>query len=97
MSYKPLPHGLTILKSKIDGLGLFATQYILKNTVLGVIHVQDSRFENNYIRTPLGGFINHSEDPNLKSFSETDLKYIKTTKEINTGDELTLKYTLYKI
>ena len=97
MSYKPLPQGLTILKSKIDGLGLFATQHISENTVLGVIHVQDSRFENNCIRTPLGGFINHSEDPNLKSFSETDLKYIKTTKEINTGDELTLKYTLYKI
>ena len=97
MSYKPLPHGLTILKSKIDGLGLFATQHISENTVLGVIHIQDSRFENNCIRTPLGGFINHSEDPNLKSFSETDLKYIKTTKEINTGDELTLKYTLYKI
>ena len=70
MSYKPLPHGLTILKSKIDGLGLFATQHISENTVLGVIHVQDSRFENNCIRTPLGGFINHSEDPNLKSFSE---------------------------
>ena len=97
MSYKPLPQGLTILKSKIDGLGLFATQHISENTVLGVIHIQDSRFENNCIRTPLGGFINHSEDPNLKSFSETDLKYIKTTKEINTGDELTLKYTLYKI
>jgi len=97
MSYKPLPQGLTILKSKIDGLGLFATQHISENTVLGVIHIKDSRFENNCIRTPLGGFINHSEDPNLKSFSETDLKYIKTTKEINTGDELTLKYTLYKI
>ena len=97
MNYKPLPHGLTILKSKIDGLGLFATQYILKNTVLGIIHIHDSRFENNCIRTPLGGFINHSEDPNLQTYSEKDFKYIKTIKEVTTAEELTLKYTLYKL
>ena len=97
MSYKPLPHGLTILKSKIDGLGLFATQHISENTVLGVIHIHDIRFENNCIRTPLGGFINHSEDPNLESFLEKDLKYIKTKREVIPGEELTLKYNLYKL
>ena len=28
MMYKPLPHGITVNKSEIDGLGLFATEKI---------------------------------------------------------------------
>ena len=97
MSYRPLPLGLTISKSKIEGLRLVTTQKIFKNTVLGVIHVRDIRFENNYIRTPLGGFINHSEHPNLDSFLEADLRYIKASRDISANEELTLKYSLYKL
>ena len=72
MSYRPLPLGLTVSKSTIEGLGLFATQPLPENTVLGIIHVKDARFENDCIRTPLGGFINHSQDPNLQSFLKND-------------------------
>ncbi len=97
MTYRPLPLGLSVSKSNIEGLGLFTDQHISKNTVLGVIHIHDIRFENNCIRTPLGGFINHSEDPNLESFLEKDLKYIKTKREVIPGEELTLKYNLYKL
>ena len=97
MTYRPLQLGLTVSKSNIEGLGLFTDQHIPKNIVLGVIHIHDVRFENNCIRTPLGGFINHSEDPNLESFLEKDWKYIKTIREVISGEELTLKYNLYKL
>ncbi len=63
--YRPLPDGLTIKNSPIEGLGLFATNIIKKNTFIGVTHIRDEQFENKYIRTPLGGFYNHSNDPTV--------------------------------
>ena len=63
--YRPLPEGLTIKNSPIEGLGLFATKDIKKNTFIGVTHIRDEQFENKYIRTPLGGFYNHSNDPTV--------------------------------
>jgi SET domain-containing protein len=63
--YRPLPDGLTIKNSPIEGLGLFATKDIKKNTFIGVTHVRDEQFENKYIRTPIGGFYNHSNDPTV--------------------------------
>ncbi len=63
--YRPLPDGLTIKTSPIEGLGLFATIDIKKNTFIGVTHIRDEQFENKYIRTPLGGFYNHSNDPTV--------------------------------
>ena len=64
--YKPLPKCLTIKKSPIEGLGLYATTEIEPNTFLGITHILDENFENNYIRTPLGGFYNHSNNPNVR-------------------------------
>ena len=64
--YKPLPKCLTIKKSPIEGLGLYATENIKANTFLGITHILDENFENNYIRTPLGGFYNHSNNPNIR-------------------------------
>ena len=64
--YRPLPKCLTIKKSPIEGLGLYATEDIIANTFLGITHILDENFENNYIRTPLGGFYNHSNDPNIR-------------------------------
>ena len=64
--YKPLPSFLTIKKSPIEGLGLYATKNIKANSFIGLTHIQDNNFENGYIRTPLGGFYNHSNEPNLR-------------------------------
>jgi hypothetical protein len=64
--YRPLPECVTIKKSPIEGLGLYATRDIKANTFLGITHILDENFENNYIRTPLGGFYNHSNNPNIK-------------------------------
>jgi len=92
MNYRPLPESLTIKPSSIDGLGLFATQTIPKNTDLGMIHFTYGEI---IIRTPLGGFINHSEKPNCKKLDLEDEWHLKTIKEIKKNEELTLKYTLY--
>ena len=49
------------------------------------------------IRTPLGGFINHSDNPNCQKV-ETDNKfYLHTITDVKNGEELTLKYTFYKV
>ncbi len=43
--YRPLPKELTINKSYIEGLGLFAEEDLPANKQLGVSHVKDARFE----------------------------------------------------
>ena len=92
MNYRPLPESLTIKPSSIEGLGLFATKTIPKNTDLGMIHFSYGEL---IIRTPLGGFINHSDKPNCKKLDLEDEWHLKTITEIKKNQELTLKYTLY--
>jgi SET domain-containing protein len=93
--YRPLPSYLTIKPSSVEGLGLFAVEFIKKSTSLGISHVSDKWFDNGYIRTPLGGFINHSTTPNCKTFKEGRFISILTLIDIKAGEELTLTYTLY--
>jgi SET domain-containing protein len=93
--YVPLPDTLTIKQSAIHGLGLFAAADIVAGVVLGVSHVADDRFENSHIRTPLGGFYNHSENPNCCTVKDGDLVYLKTIRDIKTGEEITSHYVLY--
>ena len=63
--YRPLTEQLKIKNSRIEGLGLFATKDIKKHSFIGVTHIRDEQFENKYIRTPVGGFYNHSNEPNV--------------------------------
>ena len=113
--YKPLPDSLTIRSSPIHKQGVFATKLLPKGTELGMTHVELGKL---ILRTPLGGFLNHSDNPNCikASFLLTrqqwnhrndlpDEKYnldfkkwnLITIKNIKEGEELTLKYTFYKI
>ena len=105
--YKPLPNSLTIKTSKVNGLGLFAKEVIPKATNLGMTHI---KIGEKIIRTPLGGFINHDGEPNCikvelcmtnmddvqKPFGYKKWNLI-TIKDLEEGEELTLKYTFYKI
>ena len=75
--YRPLPDGLTIKKSPIEGMGLYATIDIKVNVFNGLTHVLDERFENNYLRTPLGGFYNHSKKPNVQRMITNILPTLK--------------------
>jgi SET domain-containing protein len=93
--YRPLPSYLTVKSSSIEGVGLFAVESIRKSMDLGISHVADRHFKNGYIRTPLGGFINHSNAPNCRTLLEGRLISIITLTDIMEGQELTLKYTFY--
>ena len=97
--YKPLPEYLSIGPSDIHGAGILAKDDIPAEVVIGITHVYDTNFQHNYIRTPLGGFINHSEDPNCELIDDEndDYKQLKTLNKIEQGSELTLKYSLYDI
>ena len=100
--YKPLPDSLTIKTSKVNGLGLFADQDINQATNLGLTHI---KLADQIIRTPLGGFINHANEPNCAKvellMSNDSFDYKKwnliTLQDIKKGEEITLRYTFYKI
>ena len=105
--YKPLPESLTIKKSKVNGLGLFADQKIMQATNLGMTHL---KFNGTIFRTPLGGFINHSNTPNcekaclfMTNHDNPNLKFdykkwnLITLQDIKEGEELTVRYTFYNI
>jgi hypothetical protein len=105
--YKPLPESLTIKESGINGLGLFAKEGIGQGTNLGMSHVL---IGSGLIRTPLGGFINHSDEGNIvkveHKINEKDDPLLKmatkkwnliTLRDIKEGEELTVRYTFYDV
>ncbi|MCY3998177.1 MAG: SET domain-containing protein [Flavobacteriaceae bacterium] len=100
-----LPNNLTIAKSKIDGMGVFAIKDIPLGSDLGISHVYDEALDDDYNRTELGKFINHHEIPNSKAnFYKQhpqlgDLKHIriKTIKTIKKGEEITIKYIINQL
>jgi len=93
--YKPLPEFVTLKTSEIHGLGLFSTKVIPESTEFGISHVKDERYPDGLIRTPLGGFINHSEFPNVERVDAGEYYIIKSLRYIAINEEITLKYSLY--
>ena len=90
--YKPLPDGLYVSNSDIAGQGLFTNRKLEVGTELGLSH---KMIDDNLIRTPLGGFINHSEEPNVQKYQIGNDYFLKVIKDINVGEEITLKYNWY--
>ena len=90
--YKPLPDGLYVSNSDIAGQGLFTNRKLEVGTELGLSH---KMIDDNLIRTPLGGFINHSEEPNVQKYQIGNDYFIKVIKDINVSEEITLKYNWY--
>ena len=98
MMYRPLPNYVTIRESPIDGFGLFATEHISKGTYIGIIHYANESSPNGVIRTPLGGFGNHSNTPNCFKFTKDNNSYsISAIRNIHPNEEITWSYTLYEI
>ena len=100
--YKPLPNCLDVRPSPIHGKGLVAKEHIPKDTELGISHVYHDWFPDGWIRTPLGGFYNHSEAPNCKLVSRTldegfrtDVPLLFTIVDVQPDEELTCTYTLW--
>lgn len=96
--YRPLPSCLTVKDSKVDGLGLFARADIPAGIRLGMSHL---KYNAKWVRTPLGGFYNHSEEPNCfkEKFKNVFKEWYElvTLKDIKEGEEIMVEYTLYKI
>ena len=97
--YRPLPESLTIKQSKVNGLGLYAKEGIAQGANIGTSHI---KINGDIIRTPLGGFINHSNDANTVKVELQDDRYKKkwnlvALKNIKAGEELTVHYTFYNI
>ncbi len=90
--YKALPSYITIEKSKIHGLGLFATSDIKEGLDLGLSHVLNDKYKDGLIRTPLGAFINHSSNPNSDLIENDDNVRLITLRKIKKGEELTVDY-----
>ena len=86
--YRPLPKCLTIKSSPIEGLGLYATMNIEANTFIGLTHIRDEQFENKYIRTPLGGFYNHSNNPNVVKIVSNSIPKLKFGDSIKQETEI---------
>ena len=108
--YKPLPSGLFIKDSGIEGQGVFTTRDLHVGCNLGISHyrinmsevtsINQEENKNEFIRTPLGGFINHSDTPNcgrsqIRIKPGFDKWNIVVVENIKAGEELTLKYTMY--
>ena len=106
MLYKPLPDKLKLGPSKIHEVGVFAAEDIEKGHNFGMSHL---KIGERLIRTPLGGFLNHADDPNcvktkLRFTTEngsTKHGYIfwnlVVIEDIKKGEELTVKYTFYNV
>ena len=92
VTYKPLPDNLELRPSEIHGYGVFALEDIPAGKVLGLSHIQSPEL----IRTPLGGYINHSMNPNCIRILEGNRWYLQSIQDIEDGEELTLMYKGYK-
>ena len=103
--YKPLPESVTIKQSGVHGLGLFAEETIMQGTNLGMSHI---KLNGTIVRTPLGGFINHANEPNavkveLLMTDQSQIKFdykkwnLVTLRDITEGEEITLRYTFYDV
>ena len=105
--YNPLPKELKLGFSKIHDVGLFTKKDIELGHNFGMSHL---KLGSRIIRTPLGGFINHSENSNcfkaeLRFTNEDDptiafgykIWNLVATENIKEGEELTVTYTFYKI
>ena len=92
VTYRPLPDNLELRPSEIHGYGVFALEDIPAGKMLGMSHIQSPEL----IRTPLGGYINHSMNPNCIRILEGNRWYLQSIQDIEEGEEITLMYKGYK-
>ena len=92
VTYKPLPDNLELRPSEIHGYGVFALEDIPAGQMLGLSHIQSPEL----IRTPLGGYINHSMNPNCMRIQEGNRWYLTAISDIRVGEEITLMYKGYR-
>lgn len=103
-----IPNCLELRKSPLHGLGWFATEFIPKDTELGICHYFDYHNQEGKIvnlRTPIVGFLNYDKNPNAILRQERpsprwECAYsmhnrLFTRRDIQKGEEILLKYSWY--
>ena len=73
-------------KSKIDGNGLLAREYIPANATIGIIIDENDKI------TPMGSFVNHQFDCNAKITNAKASYILIAIKDILPGEEITANY-----
>lgn len=94
-TYRPLPDIVHLDYSPIEGMGVFAKFDLDGKICIGITHIAPIKKDLGRQRTPLGGFINHSDNPNCFIVVETDWSRMYTVRPIMQGEELTVYYTGY--
>jgi len=83
--------------SKIHGEGIFASEFIPKNTRVGFLIDATYAIERVILidtRSELGRYVNHQTEPNgrMEKESGTEAYYFVASQDIDAGAELTLDY-----
>ena len=94
-TYRPLPDNVHLDYSPIDGMGVFAKYDLDAKIFIGITHIAPRKEDLPRQRTPLGGFINHSDTPNCFIVVEPEWSRMYTVRPIMQGEELTVYYTGY--
>jgi len=97
--YRPLPPCVQVRKSNNDGNGLFTVEDIPGGSRLGITHlILDSKLTeevgSDTIRTPLGGFLNHSDTPNGVLITKGSMRILYTVVPLPKDTEITIYYTI---
>lgn len=90
--HSPLPDNVYIDKSPLHGMGIFAKISVPKGYDFGITHVADTRFTDGFVRTPMGGFVNHSNHPNTTMVIKEDIIRMYAAKDVRKDEELTVDY-----
>ena len=76
-----------------------AIRFLRSNIISLDKHILNKNFPHGTIRTALGAFYNHSDDPNCRNVAgfwhQLPVKYLMTVKPIKAGEELTAQHSLY--
>jgi len=94
-TYRPLPDIVHLDYSPIEGMGVFAKFDLDGKICIGITHIAPIKKDLGRQRTPLGGFVNHSDNPNCFIVVETEYSRMYTVRPIMEGEELTVYYTGY--
>ena len=83
--------GLALGLHKAGWKGLFAIEDLEENHVF-TFYPSHVIVDKELIRTPLGGFLNHSEQANAFLIKVDHKYFIKTCRSINKEEEITVNY-----
>ena len=87
---------LIIQPSKIHGVGIFIKEPIPKGTRMFLAADLNEYEKGGSVMTRFGGLVNHTKSANCE-FTEGDdkgLVYLRSLRNINKGEELTIDYSI---